>query len=143
MSFYGKNALVGKFSAHKVEVLAGQSQRFGGVHGQAAYDVVAGSPIEVVAHPSGVNVVTADANDAATLLLVGHNPTTPAVFTDLALADVADSLTLDAETYAVVLEGTATVDGTALDASASLPMVEPSKVLTGSFKVLTFKYSQP
>lgn len=141
MSYYGQKTFPGIFSCSKMLLQAGGSYRFGGTHAQTAYAVADGSAVEVTLHHSGVNVIEAVV-DTVSVALVGIKLDTPATFTDLTYVDVADSYTLAGDKYAILLDGSLTLDGNALDGSADLHMLAPGAVVSGTAKLLVFGFSQ-
>lgn len=141
MSFYGKTTLDGVFSVHKRRLSANESHRFGGAHAHIAYSV-AGEQVPVTLHETGVEVITAGADDVVSVILMGVKMDTPPVVTNLVLVDVADSLTLASDAYGIVLEGSVTVDGAVLDAETAIHIVQPGSVVTGAGKLATFTFVQ-
>lgn len=141
MSFYGTKSFNNLFSVHKKRLSANQSHRFGGAHAHIAYSV-AGEQVPVTLHPSGVEVVTAEADDVVSVILMGVKMDTPPVITNLALVDVADSLTLAADVYGIVLEGSVTVNDVVLNADEDIHSIEPGSVVTGAGKLATFTFVQ-
>lgn len=141
MSFYGKTTLDGIFSVHKDLLAANQSYRFGGAHAHIAYTVT-GEEVPVTLHESGVEIITAGADDVVSVILMGVKMDTPPVVTNLVLVNVADSLTLASDAYGIVLEGSVTVDGAVLDAETGIHIVQPGSVVTGAGKLATFTFVQ-
>lgn len=141
MSFYGTKSHNNLFSVHKRRLAANESHRFGGAHAHIAYSV-AGEQVPVNLHDSGVEVITAGADDVVSVILMGQKMDVPPVVTNLALVDVADSLTLAGDVYAVVLEGSVTVNDAVLNADADIHFIDPGSVVTGAGKLATFTFVQ-
>lgn len=141
MSYYGQKTFTGIFSCSKMLLQAGSSYRFGGTHAQIAYAVADGSAVDVTLHHSGVNVIDAVA-DTVSVALVGIKLDTPATFSDLTFVDVADAYTLAGDKYAILLDGSLTLDGNILDGSADLHLLQPGAVVSGTGKLLVFSFTQ-
>lgn len=141
MSFYGAKTFKGLFSVHKRRLDAGQGYRFGGAHGHVAYDIT-GQSVPVTLHHSGVDLIEATTVDAISVILMGTVMDNPAVFQNLTLVDVADSVTLGPDVHGVVLEGSFTVGEATLDAEADIHHVEPGSIVTGTGKLATFTLVQ-
>ena len=140
MSYYGNKSFKNLFGVSKTLLNAGP-HRFGGAQGQFAYKLSDASPIDVTLHHSGVNIVNAE-EDTVSVILLGMNPTTPAVFTDLELVIVSGSYTVPAGKYALLLEGIVTLGDVALNGDEGLHKLDPESVVSGSGKLLVFTFSQ-
>ena len=140
MSYYGNKSFKNLFGVNKVLLNAGH-HRFGGAQGQFAYKLSDASPVDVTLHHSGVNIVDAE-EDIVSVVLLGLNPTTPAVFTDLELVIVSGSYTVPAGKYAVLLEGAVALGDVALNGDEDLHKLDPESVVSGNGKLLVLTYSQ-
>lgn len=141
MSVRGIRVLAEKFSVHVKEFGPNSTYSFGGTHAQVIYDKVTGEvvPYTVV---DGVNKVAENPNNIISVALIGVKQDVPAQFPNLRLHDSTSSVVLDAETYAVVLEGSVVLNGTVLDANNELYIVEPGNTLEGTAKLALFNYVQ-
>jgi hypothetical protein len=143
MSVYGIRSLAGKFSVHTRELAAGSEYRFGGADAQIVYDKVTG---EVVNYTTvdGVNVIAAHPNNIVNVVLKGVQLDKPAQFPNLRFELVTSSLDLDIDSYAVLLEGVAEVNGNLLDSSVDVHIIEPyTTVKSDSAKLVVFNFVQP
>lgn len=140
MSYYGHKSFKNLFGVNKVLLNAGH-HRFGGAQGQFAYKLSDASPVDVILHSSGVNIIDAE-EDTVTVILLGLNPTTPAVFTDLELVAVDGSYTVPAGKHAVLLEGTLALGEVSLNGEEDLHKLDPESAVSGNGKLLVLTYSQ-
>lgn len=141
MSFYGTKLINNLFSIHKKRLSANESHRFGGAHAHIAYSVT-GEQVPVVPDASGVEVITAAADDVVSVIIMGVKMDTPPVITNLVFVDVVDSTTLAADAYGIVLEGSVTVNDVVLNADVDIHVIEPGSVVTGAGKLATFTFVQ-
>jgi NurA-like 5'-3' nuclease len=140
MSHYGHKTFNGLFSAFKQLLNAG-SHRFGGSHAQVAYKVSDRSPVTVTLHESGVNVVDVE-EDTVSVVLMGLNATTPAVFSDVEFVSVAGSYQVPAGKHAVLLEGSVTLGEALLNADEDLFKLDAEASVTGTAMLLVFGHNQ-
>lgn len=140
MSYVNTN-FPGLFAIARHTLQSGR-HHFGGAHGQLAYKVSDGSPVDVVLHHSGVNVIEA-AEETVTLILRGYNNDVAAVFANLAFVDVSGSHTLASDTHGVLVQGSLTLDGNLLDSTERSHLLLPGSEVSGTGKLVTFVFNQP
>lgn len=142
MSYYGHKTFIGSFSISKQLLEAPGSYRFGGVHGQLAYKISDGSSVPVTLHHSGVNVINAE-ESTVSIALIGVNPNAPATFSEPTIIDISGSYSVPSDKYAIVIDGSVDLDGTALDATTNFYKLDPGASVSGNAKLVVFGFNQP
>lgn len=143
MSYVNTN-FPGLFAIARHTLQAGH-HRFGGTHGQLAYKVSDGSPVDVVLHHNDVdaNVNIIDATEETVTLILRGYSNVAAVFANLAFVDVSGFHTLASDTHAVLVQGSLTLDGNLLDSTERSHLLLPGSEVSGTGKLVTFVFSQP